>query len=92
MILDYGCKTGHISNILLGREFLPKLPIAFLQKHLVARAALILDCADDYEYRRLCEAVKPIDAGLFLQVLSLGDSVENADVRETVTEYRERLA
>jgi hypothetical protein len=91
-ILDHGCKCQNELNILLGREFLSKFSLQFLEQHLIQRASTVLDFSDDYEFRRLCEAVELIDRSLLEQVLVFGDSIDNAEIREAISDYREQLA
>jgi hypothetical protein len=55
---------------------------------LIEEASKILDLSDSWEYRRLLELADLIDQELVQQIVKLGFSSKDEEVREAAEDYR----
>ena len=86
-ILEFACCAQHIGSIMAGRRALARIPSDWLGQALDSAVSRVLNLADDdYEYRRLVEALEchPVEREKFLQ-LGLKSAVP--DIAEAALDY-----
>lgn len=87
-LLEWACQPQNDTAIELGRKKILEINGNWLRLHMIRCAESCLDLSDEWEYRRFVELVVLAAPDLKAPVLALGENSENAEIRETVDDYR----
>jgi hypothetical protein len=90
-LVDMACRPTHIRPIMIGRAALEALPRAWLQARLERAAEPIIVQEDEWDYRRLLEAVWPLDRDLVQRFALRGLGSRDRGVREAGQEFLDKL-
>lgn len=86
-ILRRGCEAQHARNIMLGREAAKEIPRDWFVARIEGIAERVLNLEDEWEYRRLLELYRELDAGLLRRLVTRGLASHNPDIREAAEDF-----
>jgi hypothetical protein len=87
-LLRQACESQHIGNITSARRALLMLPRAWLSSVLQGAIAETIDLADEWEYRRLVELLKELNAELFESYIEYGIAVGSGAIFEAASDIK----
>ncbi len=90
IILEFACCSQHYGSISAGRRTLDRLPSKWLDSNLESTVLKVINLNDEYELRRLLEALKsrPVLRG---RIVDLGMQSESREIVEAAREYLETM-
>lgn len=87
VLLEWACYPQNDAGILLGRRFLSEVPKACLEKHIVNVVRNGFEYEDDWNYRRLLEAVTDIVPNCKDDILQINSNSTDNDIIEVVDDF-----
>ncbi len=90
--LEQACQSQHVSNILIGRAGIQRLPRAWVLQHIEQQAEPLLQLDDDWEYLRLIEVYWSLDKALVQNLAHRALQSTNHAVREVGQDCLKKLA
>lgn len=87
--VSLACTPQNAHRIVQGREAVLALPRDWVLQHLQAVATQVLDLSDDWEYRRLLELARLLDAELTARLVAIGIGHDDPDVRDAAEDFRD---
>jgi hypothetical protein len=88
-LLGLACQAQQIGNVRLGRDLLADLPRDWLIPRIEKLAQSTLSLDDPWEYRRLIEVYRSIDATLRQRLTEAGLKSSNPELREAAEDFRQ---
>lgn len=89
-LLESACLSQSMEAIRLGREKLQAAPRRLMAR-IEALSFEVVDCDDDYEFRRLAELAVLLDDSFAGRVLARGAGSPDADVKDAAAELRAKV-
>ena len=87
--LEYACRAQSMSAITRGRTEILSLPRARVLEVIESVAVETLPLSEEWEYRRLLELYRELDAGLLRRLVASGLASADADIREAAEDFRD---
>lgn len=88
ILLQWACYGQNETGILFGREQIAKIPMQWLEKHLMTVVKNDFEYTDDWNYRRLLELVSKQVPELMEDVLLINSDTNNPDLLEVIEDFR----
>lgn len=92
LAVELACQSQNVGRITAGRSRVLEMPRDWVLHCIEAVAIESLNLSDYWEYRRLLELVKLLDAKLLERFISLGLESSDDDVREAAEDFRTPLS
>ena len=85
--LEYACRCQSMRAINRGRAEILALPRTSVLEVIESVAAETLPLSEEWEYRRLLELYRELDAGLLQRLVASGLASTDADIREAAEDF-----
>jgi hypothetical protein len=86
--VQLACQPQNVGQIVAGRQQVLAMPRPWVLEQIEHVATEALDLTDSWEYRRLLELARQLDAGLVRRLVVLGLDSSDPDVREAAEDFR----
>lgn len=89
-VLETGAQSGNYANIDLAKEFILRIPEAWLIDHLpqaVDRCLFKEQDWEEWEFRRIAEMLKPYSEPAFMWFVQYAKQLNNEEVNEAIEDY-----